>query len=59
MVLIYIALIVSDVEHLFMFLLSICMLSLEKVYLDLLSIFLLGCCFFDTELYELFLYFGG
>ena len=33
-----------------MFLLSICMYSLEKVYLDLLPIFLLGCLFFfDNE----------
>ena len=58
MVLICISLMISDVEHPFMCLLAICTSSLENVYLGLLSIFVLGCLFFDIELHELLVYFG-
>ena len=53
-VLICTSLIKSDVEHLFLCLLAICM-SLKKCLLGVFPTFLLGCLFF--WLYELLVYF--
>ena len=57
MVLICVSLLISDVEHLSIYLLAICMSSSEKMFVYLFCPFLIKI-FFAVEVNEFFTYFG-
>ena len=47
---------INNIEHPFICLLAVCISSLEKYLFSPPVHFLIGVCFFDVELYELFIY---
>ena len=53
-----ISLMMSDAEHIFMYLLAICCLLWEDVYSEPVSVLHWAICFFSVELYELFINVG-